>query len=134
MHKYTRQDAEQIAQEIKKARKSEDTQAIIKKGLANRAKVLDQTPNNYLSYGPYWWIIKKLFAKYFPGQKWYQTGVYNAVDVVKYGFDDDFLNYSAAVYYSSHYDSYNPSFHVLSPGDGFDDIRYSIYDEDAPAL
>lgn len=133
MHKYNREEAQQIANEIKKYQ-GEDTQKIIKKGLAKRAKVLDQNPNHYLSYGPYWWIIKKLFAAYLPGKKWYQTGVYNAVDVVKYGFDDDFLNYAAAVYYSSHCDLYNPSFHVLSPGDGFDDIRYSIYDEDAPAL
>ena len=133
MHKYNRSEAEQIAQEIKKAL-GENTQAIIKKGLENRAKVLDHNPNHYMSYGPYWWIIKKLFAKYLPGKKWYQTGAYSATDVMKYGFEDDFLDYAAAVFYSEQYSMYNPSFHILSEGDGYDDINYTIYDEDAPAL
>ena len=133
MHKYNREEAELIAQEIKK-NQGEDTVKIIKKNLTNIAKVLDQSAEYYCSFGPYWWIIKKLFAKYLPGKKWYQTGVYNAVDVVKYGFDDDFLNYAVAIYYSSQNYFSNPSFHVLSPGDGFDDIQYGIWDEDAPAL
>ena len=133
MHKYNQEEAQKIANEIKK-HQGDDTQKIIKKGLANIAKILDQNPNHYLSYGPYWWILKKMFAQYFPGKKWYQTGAYIAVDVEKYGFQDDFLNWAAAVHYGSQYNMYNPSFHILSEGDGYDDIRYTIFDEDAPAL
>lgn len=129
---FTELEAMQIANEIKKSNPGESEADILRKGLTNIAKTLDSMPRYYLSFGHYWWIIKKLFPQYLPDcRKWYCSGVYNAVDANRYGFEkSDFLSYSAAVYYSNMHDFSNPTAHRIET-DGQEKI-YHIHDEDAP--
>lgn len=132
---YSKEEAQQIADEMLRLRKGKTEEQIIKKGLQNVAKVLDKSPSFYLSFGPYWWLVKKLMAKYNPGDRWYQNGTYSAVDVTRFGFgDNDFLNWAVSIYYSSENDFTRPSRHILQVSDDAEDIHYTLFDEDAPNL
>jgi hypothetical protein len=127
-------EAQQIADEILKHQKNKTKEQIVKKGLERVATVLDRSPSYYLSFGPYWWLIKRMFYKNFPGDKWYQSGAYNAVDCQKYSLGDEFLNWAAAIYYSNQHNFDRPSVHIFQKSDDGDDIQYLLYDEDAPVL
>lgn len=135
---YSGKEAQQIADKIIEENRAKEKEDIIKDGLKNVSNALNKKPEFYLAFGPYWWIMKKFFASYIPEHvkgKWYGSGAYNAVDVNKYGFEDDFLSYAAAMYYFDHHWSDCPSTHIFTKGsDDGEEIYYTIFDEDAPAL
>lgn len=129
---FTEKEAVRIANVILKTQKK-PKEEIIKGGLLNIAKVLNGRPSYYYSFGMYWWTIKKLMAKYLPSEKWYGNGVYDAIAVSKTTFDDDFLDYSVAVYYHNDFLFDAPAQHHFTDLQG-NDTSYLLYDESAPTI
>ena len=64
---YTRENIEKIAADILRNQQSKSKEEILEQAFSNIAIVLDDDAEFYMSFGPFWWNIKRLFPKYLIG-------------------------------------------------------------------
>jgi hypothetical protein len=133
--KITREEAERISQEklSDPSSRGMNKKKLILRGLNNWGQTLDKHPDYYRAFGPYWWIMKKLFRTYINDyKKWYCSDMYNASDASKYGFNDEWLDHIAAIYYASQHTFDRPEWHIMKDDEDGPEDHYYIHDEDAP--